>query len=160
MSLFNEYEFKKCVARYKDDRHAVKFNCRDQFMVMSLAQFTDSVSEWAIGTSVSFSRGLYSSGIKVIHRTTLAEANGRNWRKYQDFICPQDSMLEQLMIASATIFCSSMQKKWINLVPRHHYISKSIEQALFPKADIRELYNHPQSLLMFRSRALSEQLTL
>ena len=41
MSLFDEYEFKKCVDRYKGDRHAVRFNCRDQFMVMSFAQFTD-----------------------------------------------------------------------------------------------------------------------
>ena len=28
MSLINEYEFKKCVDRYKGDRHAIKFNCR------------------------------------------------------------------------------------------------------------------------------------
>ncbi len=41
MSLIDEYEFKKCVDRYKGDRHAIKFNCRDQFMVMSFAQFTD-----------------------------------------------------------------------------------------------------------------------
>ena len=36
-----EYEFSKCVKRYRGDRHAIKFNCRDQFMVMSFAQFTD-----------------------------------------------------------------------------------------------------------------------
>ena len=30
MSLIDEYEFKKCVARYKGDRHAIKFNCRGQ----------------------------------------------------------------------------------------------------------------------------------
>ena len=41
MSLFNEYKFKKCVVRYKGDRHSIKFNCPDQFMVMSFAQFTD-----------------------------------------------------------------------------------------------------------------------
>lgn len=41
MSLINTYEFKKCVNRYKGDRHAIKFTCRDQFMVMSFAQFTD-----------------------------------------------------------------------------------------------------------------------
>ena len=40
MSLFTEYEFSKCVKPYKGDRHAIKFNCRDQFLVMSLAQFT------------------------------------------------------------------------------------------------------------------------
>lgn len=37
MSLIDEYEFKKCVDRYKGDCHAIKFNCRDQFMVMSFA---------------------------------------------------------------------------------------------------------------------------
>lgn len=37
MSLIDEYEFKKCVDRYKGDRHDIKFNCRDQFMVMSFA---------------------------------------------------------------------------------------------------------------------------
>ncbi len=31
MSLFTEYEFSKCVKRYNGDRHAIKFNCRDQF---------------------------------------------------------------------------------------------------------------------------------
>ncbi len=41
MSLFTEYEFSKCVKRYNGDRHAIKFNCRDQFLVMSFAQFTN-----------------------------------------------------------------------------------------------------------------------
>ena len=36
MSLFTEYEFSKCVKRYKGDRHAIKFTCRDQFMAMIL----------------------------------------------------------------------------------------------------------------------------
>ena len=35
MSLFTDYEFIKCVKRYKGDRHAIKFNCRDQFLVIS-----------------------------------------------------------------------------------------------------------------------------
>ena len=30
-----EYEFIKCVKRYKGDRHAIKFNCRDQFLEIS-----------------------------------------------------------------------------------------------------------------------------
>ena len=29
MSLIDEYEFKRCVERYKSDRHAIKFNCRN-----------------------------------------------------------------------------------------------------------------------------------
>ena len=56
MSLINEYEFKKCVDRYKGDRHAIKFNCRDQFMVMSFAQFTDRAGLRDIETVVSMGR--------------------------------------------------------------------------------------------------------
>jgi hypothetical protein len=40
MSLVNEYDFKRCVDRYKGDRHSIKFKACDQFMVMSFAQFT------------------------------------------------------------------------------------------------------------------------
>ncbi len=41
MSLLPEHEFKKCVNRYNGDFHSIKFTCRDQFMVMSFAQFTN-----------------------------------------------------------------------------------------------------------------------
>ena len=87
MSLINEYEFKKCVDRYKGDRHAIKFNCRDQFMVMSFAQFTGQDSLRSIdATLVALSFKLYSSGIKYIQRSTLAHINGtKDWRIYHDF---------------------------------------------------------------------------
>ena len=66
MSLINEYEFKKCVDRYKGDRHAIKFNCRDQFMVMSYAQFTRRSSLRAVeATLTAFSSKLYHSGIEA-----------------------------------------------------------------------------------------------
>ena len=74
MSLFNEYEFKKCVDRYKGDRHAIKFNCRDQFMVMSFAQFTDRAGLRDIKTTLNLCGDLYRSGLKVMPRSTLAEA--------------------------------------------------------------------------------------
>ena len=87
MSLFTEYEFSKCVSRYKGDRHAIKFNCRDQFLVMSFAQFTDRSGLRDIETTLDLcSQDLYRSGLKVMPRTTLAEANEkRDWRIYQDF---------------------------------------------------------------------------
>lgn len=85
MSLINEYEFKKCVDRYKGDRHAIKFNCRDQFMVMSFAQFTDRAGLRDIETTLNLCGDLYRSGIKAIPRSTLAEANEKeDWRIYQD----------------------------------------------------------------------------
>ncbi|KAB3735710.1 MAG: DUF4372 domain-containing protein [Phocaeicola vulgatus] len=46
MSLVNIYEFKKYVNRYKGDRHAIKFICCDQFMLMSfISSRTDSDQE-------------------------------------------------------------------------------------------------------------------
>ena len=72
MSLINEYEFKKCVDRYKGDRHAIKFNCRDQFMVMSFAQFTDRAGLRDIETTLNLCGDLYRSGIKAIPRSALA----------------------------------------------------------------------------------------
>ena len=87
MSLINVYEFKKCVNRYKGDRHAVKFTCRDQFMVMSFAQFTDRSGLRDIETTLNLcSPDLYRSGIKVMPKSTLAEANEKkDWRIYRDF---------------------------------------------------------------------------
>ena len=83
MSLINEYEFKKCVGRYKGYRHAIKFNCRDQFMVMSFAQFTDRAGLRDIETTLNLCGDLYRSGIKVMPRSTLAEANEKkDWRIY------------------------------------------------------------------------------
>ena len=87
MSLINTYEFKKRVNRYKGDRHAIKFTCRDQFMVMSFAQFTDRSGLRDIETTLNLcSPDLYRSGIKVMPKSTLAEANEKkDWRIYQDF---------------------------------------------------------------------------
>lgn len=86
MSLVNTYKFKKCVNRYKGDRHAIKFTCRDQFMVMSFAQFTNRSGLRDIETTLNLcSPDLYRSGIKAMPKSTLAEANEKkDWRIYQD----------------------------------------------------------------------------
>ena len=77
MSLIPRYEFDKCVKRYNGNRHAIEFKCRDQFMVMSFAQFTGQDSLRSIdATLVALSFKLYSSGIKYIQRSTLAHING------------------------------------------------------------------------------------
>ena len=87
MSLFTDYEFIKCVKRYKGDRHAIKFNCRDQFLVMSFAQFTNRSGLRDIETTLDLcSQDLYRSGLKIMPKSTLAEANEKkDWRIYQDF---------------------------------------------------------------------------
>ena len=76
MELVPEYEFKKCVDKYNGDFHALKFTCRDQFFVMSYAQFTGRSSLRDIeATLTAFSAKLYHSGLKFIPKSTLAYMN-------------------------------------------------------------------------------------
>ncbi len=76
----------KCVYRYHKDRHAIKFNCRDQLIVIRFAQFTDRASPRNIETTLYLCRDLYRSRIKVKTKSTLTEANEKkDWRIYQDF---------------------------------------------------------------------------
>jgi hypothetical protein len=95
MSLFPEYMFHQCVARYKGDRHKLKFGCRDQFMVMSFAQLT---SQQSLRTNeaalTAFEQKLYHSGLSLIPRSTLADMNEKkDWKIYHD--------LAQYLIAKA-----------------------------------------------------------
>lgn len=87
MSLIPRYEFDKCVKRYNGNRHAIEFKCRDQFLVMSFAQFTHQDSLRSIDASlVGMSSELYSSGLKYIQRSTLAHINEtKDWHIYRDF---------------------------------------------------------------------------
>lgn len=79
MSLINTYE--KCVNHYKGDRHAIKFICRDQFMVMNFTQFTDRSKLRDIKTTLNLcSPDFYCSGIKIMPKFTLAEANKKKKR--------------------------------------------------------------------------------
>ena len=97
MSLVNEYEFKKCVDRYHGDRHSIKFNCRDQFMVMSFAQFTDRAGLRDIKTTLNLCGDRYRVGIKVMPKSTLAEANEKNhWLIYQDLAMNPDKQAQEL----------------------------------------------------------------
>ena len=87
MSLFPEYHFRQCVARYQGDRHKIKFSCRDQFMVMAFAQLT---SQQSLRTNeaalTAFEQKLYHAGLSLIPRSTLSEMNEKkDWRIYHDF---------------------------------------------------------------------------
>lgn len=83
ISLDNEYEIKKWVDRYKGNHHTIKFNTRDQFLVMSFVQFTDWTGLRDIETTLNLCSDLYKSGIKIMPKFTLAETNEkRDWRIY------------------------------------------------------------------------------
>jgi hypothetical protein len=87
MELVPDYEFKKCIDKYKGDYKAKKFTCRDQFMVMSYALFTKSSSFRVVEAILTaFSSKLYHSGLKLMYKFTLAEMNGnKNWLIYKKF---------------------------------------------------------------------------
>ena len=87
MDLVPDYELGKCIDKYQGDYRAKKFTCRDQFKVMSFAQFTGSSSLRVIeATLTAFSPKLYHTGLKQMHKSTLAEFNeNKDWQIYRDF---------------------------------------------------------------------------
>lgn len=87
MSLIPDYELRKCVDKYRGDFHARRFTCRDQFLVMSYAQFTSSASLRSIEAQLTaFNSKLYHAGLKIMPKSTLADMNEKkNWRIYQDY---------------------------------------------------------------------------
>ncbi len=88
MMFMPEFEFNKCVARYKGDYRVRNFSCREHFLVMSFAQLTGRESLRDIENCLTaFSSKLYHSGLtKPVSKSTLADANEkRNWRIYADF---------------------------------------------------------------------------
>ncbi len=87
MSLIPRYEFDKCVKRYNGNRHAIEFKCRDQFMVMSFAQFTGQDSLRSIdATLVALSFKLYSSESNISNARLWHISTGpKDWRIYHDF---------------------------------------------------------------------------
>lgn len=78
MSLVNIYEFKKYVNRYKGDRHAIKFICCDQFMLMSfISSRTDSDQE-TYRLHLTFILSTFTGfGIKAMPKATLLETNDK-----------------------------------------------------------------------------------
>ena len=88
MEFLPDYEFRKCVARYRGDRKIKTFSCCDQFRCMAFAQLTYCESLRDIQACLrAVGRKLYHMGIRGnVSRNTLANANQtRNWRIYADF---------------------------------------------------------------------------
>ena len=82
-------EFNEAVARYKGDFRVRDLSCRDQFLVMCMAQYTDKNSLRDIEASLNALaavRKLYHCGISyIVPRNTLAKANeNRDWQIYAE----------------------------------------------------------------------------
>ena len=88
MEHLPEYEFQKCVARYRGDSHLRGFSCLDQYLAMSFAQLTYRESLRDIEACLrSEASKLYHMGLRgKVSRTTLADANeSHDWRIFADF---------------------------------------------------------------------------
>jgi hypothetical protein len=88
MEHLPEYEFQKCVARYRGDSHLRGFSCLDQYLAMSFAQLTYRESLHDIEACLrSVASKLYHMGLRSkVSRTTLADANeSHDWRIFADF---------------------------------------------------------------------------
>jgi hypothetical protein len=85
--LVSRYQFDKSVEKYNGNHRVKRFNCWEQFLVMSFAQlsFRESLRDIECCLS-SMQAKLYHCGIKtVVARSTLADANeNRSWQIYAD----------------------------------------------------------------------------
>jgi hypothetical protein len=85
--LVSRYQFDKSVEKYNGNHRIKRFNCWEQFLVMSFAQlsFRESLRDIECCLT-SMQAKLYHCGIKtVVARSTLADANeNRNWQIYAD----------------------------------------------------------------------------
>src|SRR2546426_11225853 len=83
-----QYEFDKCVQRYRGNFRVRKLSAYEQFAVMAFAQLTYRESLRDIETCLrALGAKLYHSGIRQpTARSTLADANEkRDWRIFADF---------------------------------------------------------------------------
>jgi len=88
MDFIPQYEFSKCVERYKGNYKIKSFSCWDQFLCMAFAQLTFRESLRDIQACLRASQQkLYHMGFRgKVSRNTLAHANQvRDWRIYADF---------------------------------------------------------------------------
>lgn len=88
LQFVNQYEFEKCVARYKGDHRVRELNCWNQFVQLFFGQLTSLNSLRDICTCLkAHKKKLYHLGIKQnVNQSTLSRANEkRDWRIFADF---------------------------------------------------------------------------
>lgn len=88
MENLPQYEFQKCVEKYKGEYKVKEFSCMDQFLSMAFAQLTyrESLRDTVVSLE-AMGKKLYHMGIRTKPtRNNLAHANAvRDWRIYQEF---------------------------------------------------------------------------
>lgn len=88
LSLLNQYEFQKCVNRYKGDHRTKGLNCWNQFTQLFFGQLTARNGLRDICLCLNAHKNtLYHLGIRQsVNQSTLSRANeNRDWRIFADF---------------------------------------------------------------------------
>jgi hypothetical protein len=88
LQFVNQYEFEKCVSRYKGDHRVRDLNCWNQFIQLFFGQLTSRNSLRDICLCLKAHKNkLYHLGIKQnVNQSTLSRANeNRDWRIFADF---------------------------------------------------------------------------
>ena len=88
LSLLNQYEFQKCVNRYKGDHRTKGLNCWNQFTQLFFGQLTARNGLRDICLCLNAHKNtLYHLGIRQsVNQSTLYRANeNRDWRIFADF---------------------------------------------------------------------------
>lgn len=89
IDFVSQYEFKKCVERYKGDRKVYNLTCRDQLLSLMFGQLTGLRSLRGIALCLNaHANQLYRLGFKAKKFTlsTISRANQfRDWRIWRDF---------------------------------------------------------------------------
>jgi putative transposase len=132
LNIFPRHEFQKVVNRHQGDRRVRKLRCWDQFVHLLYAQLSgrESMRDLVFGVR-SFGSKLYHLGARVVHRSTLSDANNRRTHEiYQDIFFSLSSRV------------SSLAPKYKLKLPRKLYILDStfLELCLsvFPWARFRK----------------------
>ena len=166
MSLIPRYEFDKCVKRYNGNRHAIEFKCRDQFMVMSFAQFTDQVSlrsiadtlrmviyeDYATGNVYRFLSNDFTHSyltIAELYRERWQVECFFKWIKQRLHIksfygTSQNAVFSQIWIAICDYLLLAIAKKVYHIDQNLYILSAAIGKVLFERKPLGELFVKPK----------------
>ena len=161
MSLIPRYEFDKCVKRYNGNRHAIGFKCRDQFMVMSFAQFTDQISlrmvvyeDYATGNVYRFLTNDFNHSyltIAELYRERWQVECFFKWIKQRLHIksfygTSLNAVFSQIWIAICDYLLLAIAKKAYHIDQELYILSAAVGKVLFERKPLGELFVKPKSL--------------
>lgn len=150
MMLKSDFQFQRCVDRYKGYFRTRRFTCSEHFLVMSFAQLAGRESLRDIECNLTaFSSKLYHFGLRSANaKSTLAEANEkRNWKIYADYAQVLIKQARPLYADDPNFrldinnMVYALDSTTIDLCLSLYTFTQTIGLTLFEKTDIKELFS-------------------